>query len=98
MAKAGFLFTPDEHANDKVLCAYCGLELAHWEEDDDPHTAHHDSSPGCSFWRKSSTSGQLLSRDLFSGYGSPYHSLFRFAAEQTQTSGSLDDSPLLVST
>ena len=45
MAKAGFLFAPDAQASDKVLCAYCGLELAHWEEDDDPHTAHHDSSP-----------------------------------------------------
>ena len=65
----------------QVLCAYCGLELAHWEEDDDPHLAHHDSSPGCSFWRKSisSSSGQRLSRDMFSGYGSPYHSMFRSA-------------------
>jgi len=80
MAKAGFLFAPDDEANDKVMCAYCALELAHWESNDDPHMAHHDSSPGCSFWRKSSTSGQRLSREIFSGYGSPYHSMFRSAA------------------
>ena len=29
----------------QVLCAYCGLELAHWEQDDDPWSAHHDASP-----------------------------------------------------
>ena len=50
---------PDDEANDKVMCAYCGLELAHWEEGDDAYTAHHDASPGCSFWRKSSNSGPL---------------------------------------
>ena len=46
MAKCGFLFAPDALAPDKVLCAYCGLELAHWEDHDDPHTAHNDNSPG----------------------------------------------------
>jgi len=30
MAKAGFLFTPDEHANDKVLCAYSTSRLVAW--------------------------------------------------------------------
>merc|ERR1712216_29253 len=92
MAKCGFLFAPDALAPDKVLCAYCGLELAHWEDHDDPHTAHNDNSPGCSFWRKSSTSGQRLSRDLlFSGYGSPYPSLFRSAAaDETRLSGHRD--------
>ena len=56
---AGFVMAPDDEASDKVMCAYCGLELAHWEEGDDAHTAHHDASPGCSFWRKSSNSGPL---------------------------------------
>lgn len=91
MAKAGFVFTPDDEAADKVLCAYCALELAHWEHHDDPHSAHHDSSPGCTFWRKSSTSGQRLSREMFSGYGSPYHSMFRSAGtSDTRISGSID--------
>ena len=56
-------------------------------QDDDPHSAHQDSSPGCSFWRKSSTSGQRLSREMFSGYGSPYHSMFRSAGSETSISG-----------
>mmetsp|Transcript_31232 Transcript_31232/g.48937 ORF Transcript_31232/g.48937 Transcript_31232/m.48937 type:complete len:87 (-) Transcript_31232:187-447(-) len=84
MATAGFLFVPDSEATDKVMCVYCGLELGHWDENDDPWTAHHDAAPGCSFWRKSSTGSQRLSKDLFSGYGSPFHSLFRTAgAERT---------------
>ncbi|KAJ1465726.1 hypothetical protein T484DRAFT_2635162 [Baffinella frigidus] len=55
MALAGFVYYPDSEAIDKVMCAYCGLELGQWEEYDDPSLAHHDASPGCSFWRKSSS-------------------------------------------
>mmetsp|Transcript_40463 Transcript_40463/g.127402 ORF Transcript_40463/g.127402 Transcript_40463/m.127402 type:complete len:369 (+) Transcript_40463:1081-2187(+) len=80
MANAGFVFAPEQGAGDRVICVYCGLELADWEEEDDPWAAHQDSAPGCSFWRKSSTVGQRLSKELFNGYGSPYHSVFRSAS------------------
>ena len=59
MALAGFVFYPDGEADDKVMCAYCGLELGQWEASDDPQSAHHDASPGCTFWRKSSSGAAL---------------------------------------
>lgn len=85
MAVAGFLYTGDREVPDKVMCAYCGLELGHWEPEDDPWMAHHEASPGCSFWRKSA-GGERLSKEMYSGYGSPYHSMFRTVGmEHTST-------------
>eukprot|EP00281_Chroomonas_sp_CCMP1168_P031371 CAMPEP_0206245122 /NCGR_PEP_ID=MMETSP0047_2-20121206/18526_1 /ASSEMBLY_ACC=CAM_ASM_000192 /TAXON_ID=195065 /ORGANISM="Chroomonas mesostigmatica_cf, Strain CCMP1168" /LENGTH=564 /DNA_ID=CAMNT_0053670395 /DNA_START=122 /DNA_END=1814 /DNA_ORIENTATION=+ len=87
MASAGFIYTPDDSCSDKTTCVYCGLELGHWEPGDDPWTEHHHGSPGCSFWRRSSVSGEKINRDLlFTGYGSPYHSLYRQAANEMQES------------
>jgi hypothetical protein len=85
MANAGFICTPDEETCDKVTCVYCGLELGMWEPADDPWTVHYEGEPGCSFWRRSSVVGDKISKEvLWTGYGSPYHSLFRSAAVELQ--------------
>jgi len=76
MATAGFIFTPCDECGDKVMCAYCGVELGQWAGADDPWSAHHDATPGCSFWRKSSLSCDRMSSKMFSGYGSPIHSMY----------------------
>jgi hypothetical protein len=52
MACAGFVFSPDAEACDKVMCAYCGVELGAWDATDDPVMAHNSASPGCAFWRR----------------------------------------------
>lgn len=87
MANAGFIFTPDEACRDKVTCVYCGLELGMWEPGDDPWLEHQEGSPGCSFWRKSTSQGERISRDLlFTGYGSPMHSFQRLAGQDVRGS------------
>lgn len=83
MANAGFIFTPDAACHDKVTCVYCGLELGMWEPADDPWSEHQEGAPGCSFWRRSTTQGERISRDvLFTGYGSPAHSFQRLAGQE----------------
>lgn len=36
MAKAGFVYTPQERGDDTATCFYCDLALSGWDEDDDP--------------------------------------------------------------
>ena len=43
----GFFFSPDDHYKDRVLCAFCNLELAEWGPKDDPIYEHGVRSPAC---------------------------------------------------
>lgn len=36
MAKAGFVYTPQQIGDDTATCFYCDLALSGWDEDDDP--------------------------------------------------------------
>ena len=40
LASQGFYFAPDDHYKDRVLCAFCNLELAEWGPKDDPIYEH----------------------------------------------------------
>lgn len=46
LATAGFYYTQD---NDRVRCAFCGIEISRWEQDDDPRHRHATHSPSCRF-------------------------------------------------
>ncbi|KAJ3478862.1 hypothetical protein NLI96_g9464 [Meripilus lineatus] len=41
MAKAGFVYTPQEPGDDTASCFYCGLSLSGWVESDDPSYGYH---------------------------------------------------------
>jgi len=45
LASQGFYFAPDDHYKDRVLCAFCNLELAEWGPKDDPIYEH--GIPAC---------------------------------------------------
>jgi len=47
LAAQGFYFSPDEHYKDRVLCAFCNLELAEWGPKDDPVYEHGQRSSSC---------------------------------------------------
>ncbi|KAI0053230.1 inhibitor of apoptosis repeat-containing protein [Auriscalpium vulgare] len=36
MAKAGFVYTPQQAGDDTATCFYCHVSLSGWDEDDDP--------------------------------------------------------------
>jgi hypothetical protein len=46
LAAAGFYFT---NQSDVVRCAFCGVEVGHWEEWDDVLKEHQRWSPSCGF-------------------------------------------------
>lgn len=46
LAKKGFYYT---HVNDVVRCAFCGIEIGHWEEGDSIDLDHRRYSEHCSF-------------------------------------------------
>ncbi len=47
LASQGFYFAPDDHYKDRVLCAFCNLELAEWGPKDDPIYEHGVRAPVC---------------------------------------------------
>mmetsp|Transcript_34729 Transcript_34729/g.82295 ORF Transcript_34729/g.82295 Transcript_34729/m.82295 type:complete len:228 (-) Transcript_34729:47-730(-) len=47
LASQGFYFSPDDHYKDRVLCAFCNLELAEWGPKDDPIYEHGRRCPTC---------------------------------------------------
>jgi hypothetical protein len=47
LASQGFYFAPDDHYHDRVLCAFCNLELAEWGPKDDPIYEHGARAPVC---------------------------------------------------
>jgi len=47
LASQGFYFSADDHYKDRVLCAFCNLELAEWGPKDDPIYEHGHRSPTC---------------------------------------------------
>ena len=47
LASQGFYFAPDDHYKDRVLCAFCNLELAEWGPKDDPIYEHGARAPVC---------------------------------------------------
>jgi len=36
MARAGFVYTPQQSNDDLVTCLYCDISLSGWDADDDP--------------------------------------------------------------
>ncbi|EPZ30818.1 hypothetical protein O9G_003053 [Rozella allomycis CSF55] len=44
MAEAGFYYAPSDTVKDCVACYACGLELDHWEKNDDPWEEHRVAS------------------------------------------------------
>ncbi|KAL0575581.1 hypothetical protein V5O48_006397 [Marasmius crinis-equi] len=40
MARAGFIYIPSSQGDDTASCAYCGVLLSGWEEEDDPMEEH----------------------------------------------------------
>ncbi|KAK0436928.1 inhibitor of apoptosis repeat-containing protein [Armillaria borealis] len=36
MARAGFIYMPQEPGDDLATCLYCGVSLSGWDDDDDP--------------------------------------------------------------
>lgn len=47
LASQGFYFSPNDHFKDRVLCAFCNLELAEWGPKDDPIREHSVRSSHC---------------------------------------------------
>ncbi|EKX46154.1 hypothetical protein GUITHDRAFT_152546, partial [Guillardia theta CCMP2712] len=47
LASQGFYFSPNDQYKDRVLCAFCNLELAEWGPKDDPAYEHNVRSPTC---------------------------------------------------
>jgi len=48
LAAAGFSFTSQ---SDVVRCAFCGVEVGHWEEGDEALKEHQRWSPSCGFFK-----------------------------------------------
>ncbi|RKP19726.1 inhibitor of apoptosis repeat-containing protein [Rozella allomycis CSF55] len=47
MAEAGFYYAPSDTVKDCVACYACGLELDHWEKNDDPWEEHRQRRHDC---------------------------------------------------
>ncbi|PBK69054.1 inhibitor of apoptosis repeat-containing protein [Armillaria solidipes] len=45
MARAGFIYMPQEPGDDLATCLYCGVSLSGWDDDDDPLRYYDRSSP-----------------------------------------------------
>ncbi|EKX38228.1 hypothetical protein GUITHDRAFT_115571 [Guillardia theta CCMP2712] len=49
LAQAGFFFSPSTQYQDRVTCAYCGLELGGWEDADIALSSHREANASCPF-------------------------------------------------
>nr|XP_018904719.1 PREDICTED: putative inhibitor of apoptosis [Bemisia tabaci] len=78
LAAAGFYFL--NQSNDTVRCAFCGVEIGKWEQDDDPFVDHRKWSGNCKFVKKLPCGNVPLdpSNDtaLFTGAGHDDHRSF----------------------
>ncbi|KAF9478254.1 hypothetical protein BDN70DRAFT_880217 [Pholiota conissans] len=60
MARAGFVYTPQQSGDDLATCLYCNTSLSGWDEDDDPMEEHRKraskSDIPCPFFSTAETS------------------------------------------
>ncbi|KAK6460026.1 hypothetical protein DFJ63DRAFT_256853 [Scheffersomyces coipomensis] len=49
LSEAGFVYSPVEFNDDRVVCIYCGSSLDHWEEEDVPIEEHASNTKFCYF-------------------------------------------------
>jgi len=50
MARAGFVYTPQQSNDDLVTCLYCNTSLSGWDADDDPTEEHRSREKSCPFF------------------------------------------------
>ncbi|KAK7864875.1 hypothetical protein R5R35_010257 [Gryllus longicercus] len=93
LATAGFYYL---HKGDVVRCAFCGVEVAHWEEGDNPMEEHRRWSPSCPILRKStSNAGSSTSSSTNANSNPVYDECGLYGIEIRPNSGPENGKPLL---
>jgi hypothetical protein len=49
LSNAGFIHWPSDLEKDRVRCVHCDLEVAEWEQHDEPMQVHRENKPDCRY-------------------------------------------------